>query len=193
MEPPDRRGPTAVPGNGCRRECTFMLPEMAPAPKAILSLKPKGMRQRAEQAWKSVFLLREAVHLWNSFLLFGSTGMRLSAKSEERIGVLFPALRDIAAVLEAFAVEMKLDGESEAKRQVFDEMFSIVRGPSKQLKKSEKAYYRGTGLQMLIQVFQRTILTQSQCLNAVGIKSAMFGGPPDAIAAELVARSRAWI
>jgi hypothetical protein len=177
--------PLPFPDMAAGAQVDLVLLKMAPAPKAILSLKEKGLGQRAEQAWKSVFLLRMAIQLWDDFLLFGHVGMRLGNKSEERISEFFPALRDIGVVLEAFVVQPKLDGDSEAKRQDFDRMFGIVRGPSKQLKKSERAYYQGTGLQTLIQAFQQTILTQAQCLNAVGIQSAMFGKSPDAIEEEL--------
>jgi hypothetical protein len=171
-------------------QASFEVPEMPPPPKAIQSLKDKRLRQRAEDAWKSVFLLQEVIKLWWEFLKYGHQGWRLCPEVEERIIQLFPSLKDLGAVIEAFAVDAKLSTHAKAKQRKVDKIYKIRRSPTRHLDQAAKKRYRGTGLNELIQAFRNTITTHAQCLNAAGIKSPIFEQPSDAIAAELAKITR---
>ena len=159
----------------------FVLRAMPPIPKAIESLKDRGLRQRGEEAWKSVFLLLEALRLWAHFLLFGRLGVRLNLRVDKQIGKVFPDLKDLGAVVEALAVHVKLTPRARAERWRLDKCLGIRRGRTGTLDREAKQRYRGKGLVELIQGFHRTMLTHAQCLNAVGVKSAIFEQPTDAV------------
>jgi hypothetical protein len=164
-------------------QSSFVVPDMPVPPKAIQSLKDKGLRQRAADAWKSVFLLQEVIKLWQQFLVYCHLGCRLCPEVENRIIQLFPALKDFGAVIEAFAVDTKLSDCAEAERQQVDETCNICRTPTRQLDDVSKRRYRGIGLNELIQAFRDTITTHAQCLNVVGIKSPIFEQPSDVLMA----------
>jgi hypothetical protein len=95
-------------------QASFAVSDTPPIPKAIQTLKEEGLRQRAEMAWKSLFLLDEELAIWKQFLTLGHLGSRITPEVDARINELFPELKDFGAVVEAVAVDVAMSGHEEA-------------------------------------------------------------------------------
>ena len=165
-------------------QVSFVVPDMPPIPRAIGSLKERCLRQRAEAAWNSAFLLQEAINLWGHFLLCGYQGTRIDPEVEDRIGQLLPDLAAIGGAVNALARDVPLPGDANAVRQTLEKL-GIKRGPTRRHEGSGGLKQKASNLWMLIQQFSKTISTHAHALHLAGVKSQVFEQPWDSLKVEL--------
>jgi hypothetical protein len=163
----------------------FPVPEVPASPKSVRSLKDKHLRQRAEEAWKSISLLQAAITLWKQFLVCCQRGWRLRADVEERIIQLFSNLNDLGAVVEAFVADSPLIDSATTERGRIDEALRLHRIPIRQLDERTRNQYRTIGLYELTEAFRLAIRTHAHCLKAAGVKSEIFERPDTLVEADL--------
>jgi hypothetical protein len=163
----------------------FSVPQVPPTPERTRAIEQESLRQRAEDAWRSSVLLKEAISLWGYFLVCGFQGTRIDAATGKDICRLFPELKDFGAVLDAFTSDAKLTGASEVERRRLSKLARIKRGPTKRCEQPDSPRERGRKLCDLIKAFRTIIETHARCLALIGVRTPLFQQPVETLVAEI--------
>src|SRR5579864_149912 len=88
--------PPGAPGH-------FQVPDQPANPGSIESIQDLNRRQRAQEAWRTAFLLESIAHIWANFCLAQETANSIDADIQGKISCLFPSLKNCKDVLDKLA------------------------------------------------------------------------------------------